>query len=95
MKALPLLVALLGFAAMLTPAEADDAKPPIKIGIIGCDTSHVPAFTSIFNDPKNDGDLAGFKVVAAFPGGSNDIKDSYGRVDIFVDRSGRRDRRLD
>ena len=47
---------------------------PIKIGIIGLDTSHVPAFTGLFNDPKAEGDLAGFKVVAGFPGGSQDVE---------------------
>jgi len=85
-KTATLLLALLGLIAMISPSAADDPKPLIKIGIIGCDTSHVPAFTALFNDPKNDGDLAGFKVVAAYPGGSNDIKDSYERLDDFTQR---------
>ena len=51
---------------------AEDA--PIKAGIIGLDTSHVVAFTDIFHDPKASGDLAGIKIVAAFPGGSPDIE---------------------
>ena len=62
--------------AILPAADAQD-KAPIKIGIIGLDTSHVPAFTAIFNDPKNEGELAGFKVVAGFPGGSKDVEPSY------------------
>jgi predicted dehydrogenase len=45
----------------------------------------VPAFTSIFNDPKNEGDLAGFKVVAAFPAGT-DIPDSKNRVKMFTEQ---------
>ncbi len=57
----------------------------IRIGIIGCDTSHVPAFTKMFNDPKAAGDMAGFKVVAAFPGGSQDIPSSKDRVGKFTD----------
>ena len=84
MKTATLLLALLGLIAMLPATSAQDKQPLIKIGIIGCDTSHVPAFTGLFNDPKNEGDLAGFKVVAAYPGGSNDIKDSYGRVEGFT-----------
>ena len=84
MKTATLLLALLGFAAML-PATSAQEKTLIRIGIIGCDTSHVPAFTDLFNDPKNEGDLAGFKVVAAFPGGSSDIKDSYTRVEGFTE----------
>jgi hypothetical protein len=76
-----LLLALLGLAAMLPAA---DAPKLIKIGIIGCDTSHVPAFTGLFNDPKADADLSGFKVVAAFPGGSDDIPASKDRVEGFT-----------
>src|SRR6516165_6899852 len=67
----------------LSSAQAQE-KGPIKIGIIGLDTSHVPAFTGLFNDPKNEGDLAGFKVVAGFPGGSKDVKASYSRVEMFT-----------
>jgi len=80
-----LLLVLLGLTAMFTPTFADDPKPLIKIGIIGCDTSHVPAFTDLFNDPKNDVDLAGFKVVAAYPGGSDDLPDSFNRVKGFTE----------
>jgi predicted dehydrogenase len=69
---------------MISDSDAGEQKPLIKIGIIGCDTSHVPAFTGIFNDPKNEGDLAGFKVVAAFPGGSPDIPASHTRVEGFT-----------
>jgi predicted dehydrogenase len=35
------------------------------------DTSHVPAFTKLFNDPEVTGDLAGFRVVAGLPDGSD------------------------
>jgi predicted dehydrogenase len=69
--------------ALLPPAEAQD-KPLIKIGIIGLDTSHVPAFTSLFNSPKAEGELAGFKVVAGYPGGSKDVPDSFNRVEKFT-----------
>lgn len=64
----------------------DKTRAPIRIGLIGLDTSHVPAFTGLFNDPKNEGDLAGFKVVAGFPGGSKDVKASYSRVEMFTNQ---------
>jgi predicted dehydrogenase len=38
----------------------------------------------LFSDPKNEGDLAGFKVVAGYPGGSKDVKASYSRVEMFT-----------
>ena len=51
-----------------------------RIGIIGLDTSHSVAFTKIFNDPAAGDDLAGYKVVAAYPKGSNDIESSVSRI---------------
>ena len=83
MKAGILLLFLAVLILSLPIAEAQE-KSPIKIGIIGLDTSHVPAFTGLFNDPKAEGDLAGFKVVAGFPGGSPDVKSSYTRVEMFT-----------
>jgi hypothetical protein len=77
-----LLRALLLAVLLPLPALAQDKV--IRIGIIGCDTSHVPAFTKAFNDPNAAGDLAGFKVVAAFPGGSPDIPASRDRVAKFT-----------
>jgi hypothetical protein len=57
---------------------------PIKVGIIGLDTSHVVAFTQLLNDAKNANHVPGCKVVCAFKGGSADIKDSIGRLDNFT-----------
>jgi hypothetical protein len=68
-----ILFVLLAAIVISLPNAAAQEKGPIKIGIIGLDTSHVPAFTALFNNPKNEGDLAGFKVVAGFPGGSKDV----------------------
>ena len=50
------------------------------MGIIGLDTSHVGAFTKVLNNPDAKGELAGFKVVAAYPGGSADVESSRSRV---------------
>lgn len=84
----PLLLAaliLLPLAALL-PVSAGDQKPAkvFKLGIIGLDTSHAPAFAKVFNDPKAAGDVAGFRVVAAWPGGSQDIASSRDRVEGFT-----------
>ena len=77
---------LLGLAALLTPPRAagEDAPKPLRAGIIGLDTSHVVAFTKVLNDPDAKGDLAGIRVVAAYPGGSPDIAASRDRVEGFT-----------
>jgi hypothetical protein len=56
----------------------------MRAGIIGLDTSHVSAFTKLFNDPKSTGDIADVKIVAAFPGGSQDIPSSRDRIAGFT-----------
>ena len=72
-------LAVLGFSAALASAE-------LKIGIIGLDTSHVTAFTSLINNTNNQDYVAGGKVVAAFKGGSPDIESSRSRVDGFTEQ---------
>jgi predicted dehydrogenase len=55
----------------------------LRIGIIGCDTSHVIAFTETLNNPQAKGHVPGGKVVAAFRGGSLDIPSSANRVEEY------------
>jgi len=55
----------------------------LRLGIVGCDTSHVQAFTSNLNNPKAKGHVPGARVVAAFKGGSKDMEASWSRVDKF------------
>ena len=66
---------------IFTPAIAKD---PIRIGLIGLDTSHVTAFTKIINDATAKDHIKGAKVVAAFKGGSPDIESSISRVDGYT-----------
>ena len=56
----------------LTCAAAFGAD--LRIGIIGTDTSHVPAFTRTLNDPNAPDHIPGARVVAAYKGGSKDVK---------------------
>jgi predicted dehydrogenase len=74
---LPALLAFLPFASIGLAAE-------IRIGIIGCDTSHVNAFTETINNPEAKGHVAGGKVVAAYRGGSMDIPESSNRLDSIT-----------
>ncbi len=64
--------------------RAQRSSGPLRIGIIGLDTSHAVAFTKLFNDPKATGDLADMKVVAGYPGGSPDLPASYQRVEKYT-----------
>src|SRR5262249_11023102 len=66
-------------------AMADEpTRKPLRAGIIGLDTSHVIAFTQLLNNPKAKPEVAGVTIVAAFPGGSKDIPDSYNRLEKFT-----------
>jgi hypothetical protein len=78
-----IMVATLVLSGGLNSLAADSA--PLRAGMIGLDTSHVPAFAKIFNNPNATGDLAGIKVVAGYPGGT-DIPDSRNRVKGFTEQ---------
>jgi predicted dehydrogenase len=56
-----------------------------RIGIIGLDTSHSTAFTKAINAPDPKPEFAGFRVVAAYPRGSSDIKSSTDRIPAYTD----------
>lgn len=78
-------VLLLLLAIAITPLPrvgcAEEEAKVFRLGMIGLDTSHVIAFTSYLNDPKNK---TGCRVVAGFPGGSPDFPASANRVDKFT-----------
>lgn len=57
----------------------------LRIGMIGLDTSHAPAFTHLLNDPEVEHHVPGGKVVIAYPGGSDDFELSRSRVAGFTD----------
>jgi predicted dehydrogenase len=86
MKTFAKLLALVLLACTLLPAAAVAQETVLRVGIIGLDTSHCAAFTKILNNPKNSGDLAGLRVVAAFPGGSPDIPSSRDRLAGFTEQ---------
>jgi len=73
-------LSLLAWLAVATLALGED----LRIGIIGCDTSHATAFTELLNNPQAKDHVPGGKVVAAYKGGSPDIAASASRVDGFA-----------
>lgn len=56
-----------------------------RIGIIGLDTSHILHFTKDLNAANASADYKGYKVVAAYPRGSLDIKSSYSRIPGYTE----------
>jgi len=66
----------MAFGAESAPWAAKD----LKAGIIGTDTSHVPAFTDLLHKHPE----WRIRVVAAYPGGSPDMPDSANRVQKFA-----------
>jgi hypothetical protein len=55
----------------------------IRLGLIGCDTSHVTGFTEAFNNVAGKNHVPGGKVVAAYKGGSPDLPESWSRVEDY------------
>lgn len=76
-----LAVASLSMTLWAGPAAEGD---PIRVGLIGLDTSHVIAFTRILNDPSHRDHVPGARVVAAYKGGSPDIESSASRIEGFT-----------
>jgi predicted dehydrogenase len=76
--------ALTGLGTLPKSLWANPRKKQIKIGIIGLDTSHSPAFTKLFNAENPKPELEGFRVVAAYPYGSRDIESSKSRIPDYI-----------
>ena len=69
--------------ALLTVSLAT-AHAELRIGIIGSDTSHVPAFTQILNDPTHPKHIPGARVVALHDAFSADIASSASRHEGYT-----------
>ncbi len=68
-------------STLLSLTALGQEEKVIRVGMIGIDTSHAPAFTKILHDPVNNYPA---RVVAAVPASSPDIESSYSRVDGYV-----------
>jgi hypothetical protein len=70
----------LGLVKNMSSSSTALAAEGKRIGIIGLDGSHAVAYTKVINDPAASPEYGGYKVVAAYPKGSNDIQSSVSRV---------------
>lgn len=76
----------LGLGLHATPAfSSNKAWNGKRVGIIGLDTSHSPAFTKMLNDPNARTEFREYRVVAAYPKGSKDIEGSVKRIPAYTE----------
>ncbi|MBC8115189.1 MAG: Gfo/Idh/MocA family oxidoreductase, partial [Candidatus Saccharimonas sp.] len=71
-------------AAAADKVAATELKP-LRAGIIGLDTSHCGAFAKTLNANPQKPEVAGVRMVAAYPKGSPDIKASVERVPAYTE----------
>ena len=75
--------AFASLGAMLTAqtvrGQSTMAQTTVRVGIIGLDTSHSPAFAKLLNSGE-EAAYSGFRVVAAYPYGSRDIQECIDRI---------------
>jgi predicted dehydrogenase len=69
-----------GMAGKLDLISGSVGSERVKVGIIGLDTSHCIAFTKALNSADAGPEFGGYKIVAAYPKGSSDIKSSADRI---------------
>lgn len=82
-----ILLATLGNVASLEsfpPGAATQTPAPLRVGMIGLDTSHVLRFTELLNDPSHRDHVPGARIVSAFKGGSPDMEQSATRIERFT-----------
>jgi len=73
-----------GLATVITPALIQSEPLAVKkIGMIGLDTSHSPAFTKLINSDQPA--FKGYQVTHAYPQGSKKIESSYSRIPRYIE----------
>ena len=78
---------ILSVAVLLTTVASvttADEQQPLRIGMIGLDTSHCLAFTKILNNADNPKHIPGCRVTLVYPKGSPDIESSVSRVPKYT-----------
>ena len=65
-------------------ALGDEPVKPMRIGMIGLDTSHCLAFAEMLNRENPAPEFAGFRLVLVYPKGSPDIESSVSRVPEYT-----------
>lgn len=63
------------------------AQEKAKLGIIGLDTSHSPAFIKMINGPEAPAKFKNFEIVAAYPYGSTELELSKKRIPGYIEEA--------
>lgn len=74
-----------GTAALALASLSAGAAEPLRVGVIGLDTSHSIAFTKMLNVADAADHVPGARVVVASPRGSADIPSSVSRVPEYTE----------
>jgi predicted dehydrogenase len=87
LRARPLFAGLLLVCGVLTAGTLPGADAePLRVGMIGLDTSHAIAFTKELNKRPTREPLGHCRVVAAYPYGSADIESSASRIPNYTEQ---------
>lgn len=78
-------IGLMNLNFAINVQNQNKVQPGRRVGIIGLDTSHATAFTKALNDPSAGTEFGGFKITAAYPRGSSEIKSSYERIPGYTE----------
>jgi predicted dehydrogenase len=81
--------AIAGIGLGIAGSTAGFDKPPEngkRIGMVGLDTGHSEAFTRSLNNPKAGDKFLGYKVVAAYPKGTENIMEWKNRIPEITEK---------
>ena len=62
--------------AFVSAVAVGEEPKVVRVGVLGLDNYQAVAYAQLFNNPMASGDLAGLRVVAAYPVGSPEIEES-------------------
>ena len=82
MRSLSVFLAL----AALSPFTVLRGAEPIKVGMIGLDTSHCLAFAKLLNNADDPKHVPGCRLTVVYPKGSPDIESSVSRVPGYTEQ---------
>lgn len=71
--------------AMGYQTDLKSVKKGKRVGMIGLDTGHSPAFAKSLNDPLAGDKYNGYKLVAAYPNGTENIQEWKDRIPAFTE----------